>query len=99
MKNYTVIIPYFNAELTIQKLLNSIRKSIKKDYLVLLIDDHPEKVTFSAIEQTNQVKVLPSKKELWWVGSINLGIETLFNSYDLQDEDIVVFVIGRYILN
>jgi len=84
-------VPTFAKVDETKKLLNSIRKSIKKDYLVLLIDDHPEKVTFSAIEQTNQVKVLPSKKELWWVGSINLGIETLFNSYDLQDEDIVVF--------
>ena len=36
-------------------------------------------------------RLLPSKKELWWVGSINLGIEILFNSYDLQDEDIIVF--------
>ena len=56
-----------------------------------MIDDHPEKITLSAIKQNNQVKVLPSKKELWWVGSINLGIEILFNSYDLQDEDIIVF--------
>jgi GT2 family glycosyltransferase len=86
-----MIVPTFAKVDETKKLLDSIQNSIKKDYLVLLIDDHPEKLTFRAINQNNQIKVLPSKKELWWVGSINLGIETLFNSYDLQDEDIVVF--------
>jgi GT2 family glycosyltransferase len=86
-----IIVPTFAKVDETKKLLDSIQKNIEKEHLVLLIDDHPEKVTFNAIEQNNQVKVLPSKKELWWVGSINLGIETLFNSYDLQDEDIVVF--------
>ena len=86
-----IIVPTFAKVDETKKLLDSIQKNIEKEHLVLLIDDHPEKVTLSAIEQNNQVKVLPSKKELWWVGSINLGIETLFNCYDLQDEDIVVF--------
>jgi len=84
-------VPTFAKVDETKKLLDSIQKSIEKEYLVLLIDDHPEKITLSAIKQNNQVKVLPSKKELWWVGSINLGIEILFNSYDLQDEDIIVF--------
>ena len=86
-----IIVPTFAKVDETKKLLDSIQKNIEKEHLVLLIDDHPEKVTLSAIEQNNQVKVLPSKKELWWVGSINLGIETLFNCYGLQDEDIVVF--------
>tara|TARA_B100000768_G_C11278025_1_gene376947 strand:+ start:519 stop:1292 length:774 start_codon:yes stop_codon:yes gene_type:complete len=64
---------------------------IKKEYLVLIIDDHPQKVTFNAIKNNNRVEVLLSEKELWWVGSVNLGIKFLFDKYNLQDEDIVVF--------
>ena len=59
-----IIVPTFAKVDETKKLLDSIQKSIEKEYLVLLIDDHPEKITLSAIKQNNQVKVLPSKKEL-----------------------------------
>jgi len=34
---------------------------------------------------------LTPKEELWWVGSINLGIKTLLGENTLKDDDIVVF--------
>ncbi len=86
-----IVVPTFARVEETKKLLTSIQGSIKKDYLVLLIDDHPENVTFNAIEKNKYVKVFPSERELWWVGSVNLGIKLLFDKYDLKDQDFVVF--------
>ena len=86
-----IIVPTFARVEDTKKLLSSIQKSIEKEYLVLLIDDHPEKPTSRSIEQNNNVKVFPSNEELWWVGSINAGIQLLFNSYNLKDSDTVIF--------
>jgi GT2 family glycosyltransferase len=86
-----IIVPTFSKVDQTKKLINSIKKSIKNKYLVLLIDDHPKNLTFNAIDQNSYVKVVKSEKELWWVGSINLGVEILFNNYNLNDKDIIVF--------
>ena len=86
-----IIVPTFSKVEQTKKLINSIKKSIENEYLILLIDDHPKNLTFNAIDQNSCVKVLISEKELWWVGSINLGIKTLFDNYNLEIEDIVVF--------
>tara|TARA_B100000767_G_scaffold94853_1_gene91253 strand:- start:1958 stop:2794 length:837 start_codon:yes stop_codon:yes gene_type:complete len=86
-----IIVPTFARVEETNKLLSSMQNRIKKEYLVLIIDDHPQKVTFNAIKNNNRVEVLLSEKELWWVGSVNLGIKFLFDKYNLQDEDIVVF--------
>lgn len=86
-----IIVPTFARVKETKKFLSSIQKSIEKEYLVLIIDDHPDKVTHKSIEQNTNIKILVSEKELWWVGSINLGIKTIFNEYNLRDDDIVVF--------
>ncbi len=85
-----IIVPTFNRIEDTKNFLDSINRSVLNKYLVLLIDDHPSKITFNSIKKNN-VRVLPSKKELWWVGSVNLGIKTLFDEYDLNENDIVVF--------
>lgn len=74
-----------------KKFLQSIEHCIDNDYLILIIDDHPEKVSFNNIDQSSKLKIITSEKELWWVGSINLGINLLVNEYNLNDEDVVVF--------
>ena len=86
-----ILVPTFARIKETKKFLDSIYKSINKDYLIIIIDDHPEKVTFKNIQQNKHVRVIPSEKEIWWVGSVNLGIQILFDKCDLKDEDIVVF--------
>ena len=86
-----ILVPTFARIKDTEKFLNSIHKSIDKEYLIIIIDDHPENVTFKSIQQNNHVNVISSEKEIWWVGSINLGIQILFDRHDLKDEDIVVF--------
>jgi len=86
-----IIVPTFGRVKETKKFLSSIQNSLKQKYLVLIIDDHPDKVTLKSIDQNEQIKVFSSEKELWWVGSINFGIQILFEQYSLQDDDIVVF--------
>lgn len=86
-----ILVPTFARVEETKKFLNSLHNSIEKEYLVLIIDDHPDKVTNKNIEQKENIKILTSDEELWWVGSINLGIKILFEKYDLKDDDIVVF--------
>ena len=61
-----IIVPTFNRIEDTKEFLDSINRSVLNKYLVLLIDDHQSKITFNSIK--NNVEVLPSKKELWWVG-------------------------------
>lgn len=86
-----IIVPTFARVEETKKFLASVHVGIENEYLVILIDDHPAKVTLKAVEQNNNVKVISSDKELWWVGSINLGIKMLFEKYNLKDEDNVIF--------
>lgn len=86
-----IIVPTFARVEDTKNFLSSIQESIKKDYLVLLIDDHPEKPTFKEINQNINVKVFPQQNELWWVGCINYGIQVLYEHYELGEDDIVIF--------
>jgi GT2 family glycosyltransferase len=86
-----ILVPTFARVDDTKKFLTSLQNSIHQDYLVLITDDHPDKVTLQSIEQNDKIRVLVSEDELWWVGSINLGIKTLFDTYNLKDDDLVVF--------
>ena len=86
-----ILVPTFDRVKETKFFLESLNNSIKKEYKVILIDDHPDKITFKNIQQTNNIKIVSSKKELWWVGSINLGIQNLIDENNLSDDDIVVF--------
>lgn len=86
-----IIVPTFaRTELT-KCFLDSIEKSIEKDYFIIIIDDHPDNVTLKNLKEEKTLKILTPEKELWWVGSINLGIKTLVEHYRLKDDDVVIF--------
>ena len=86
-----LIIPTFARVEDTQKFIVSIQESIDKEYLLLIIDDHPDKITYKNINQNKNIRILTTDKELWWVGSINLGIQEIFDKYNLKDEDIIIF--------
>lgn len=86
-----IIVPTFARVTETKKFIESLKNSIKDDYLLLIIDDHPSKVTYKNIEQDKNIKILTSENELWWVGSINLGIKYIFEKLDLKENDIVIF--------
>ena len=74
-----ILVPTFARLEDTKRFLNSIHKSIESPYIILLIDDHPDKLLIKSYED-DEVKVITSNKELWWVGSINLGIQYLFEN-------------------
>jgi len=86
-----IVVPTFGRIEETKKFISSIQDSVKQKYLVLIIDNHPDKVIYKSIKQDNQIKVLLSEKELWWVGSINFGIKKIFENHFLEGDDIVVF--------
>jgi len=86
-----IILPTYTRVDHTKNFLNSISNAVDKEYLVLIIDDHPNNVTFKSLEKTKNINILTPEKELWWVGSINIGIATLLNAYNLQENDIVIF--------
>ena len=86
-----IIVPTFAKVNQTQKFIDSIDNSIRSGYLIILVDDHPENLTFNFIKQNKFVKILKSDRELWWVGSINLGIKFLYDNYGVKETDIVVF--------
>ena len=86
-----ILVPTHSRVEETKKFLKSIDQSILDSYLIIIIDDHPDKKTYKSIKQNSKVKVFHSNKELWWVGSINHGIEILFNEFYLKDDDIVIF--------
>lgn len=86
-----ILVPTFGRIPQTEKFIDSIQASINEDYLVLIIDDHPENVTLKSVEQNEKIKILASNVELWWVGSINFGIQNLYDDYDIKDSDIIVF--------
>lgn len=86
-----LIVPTFGRIDDTKNFLDSLHNSIQKDYLVLLIDDHPKKPTLNAFKNEKNVIVYPTEKELWWVGSINLGIKCLYKNFKLKLEDTVIF--------
>ena len=86
-----IIVPTFARIDDSRKFIDSIDKSIKEDYLIILIDDHPNNITYQELKGIDKVRILIPLNELWWVGSINLGIKTLFDEYDLKDDDKIIF--------
>ena len=85
-----ILVPTFARINETKRFLLSLNESINQDYLTIIVDDHPEKITLKNIKQSSSLKVISSEKELWWVG-MNLGIKVLLNDYHLNEEDIVVF--------
>ncbi len=86
-----ILVPTFGRVEDTRFFLDSILRSIDKEYLVLIIDDHPDKITFKSIEKNEKLRVITSENELWWVGSINFGIKILFKQYCLKDDDVIIF--------
>jgi GT2 family glycosyltransferase len=85
------MLPTFARVEETKSFLQSIKESITDEYLILIIDDHPDKVTYEKIEKNSNLRILKPEEELWWVGSINLGIKVLFDEYSLSPNDMIIF--------
>lgn len=86
---FSVVVPNFNSEKWIVRLLDSIEKQTYKDYEVIIIDDISEDNSPKIIENYKENSDFPpvyffkNRKKLWNGGSRNKGVE---------------FAVGEYIL-
>lgn len=87
------IVPTFGRLKLTEQLIASVKESLgHESYMVIIIDDHPNLPTYQAITETKKIKILASKTELWWCGSINKGIDYLLNELNPVNLDICIFV-------
>jgi GT2 family glycosyltransferase len=84
-------VPTFGRVQYTKRFLSSLSNAIGEAYLVLLIDDHPEKLTFNSICESVSVKIYNPGVNIWWVGSINYGIEKLLKEFKVEASDVIIF--------
>lgn len=85
-----IIVPTYGRIDDTKKFINCINDALNNNFLIILTDDHPEKLTYKNIEETKCIKILDSIGELWWVGSVNLAFNYLLKKKQLIDNDIVI---------
>jgi len=95
MKNYTVIIPYFNAELTIQKLLNSI--PIRDDVQVIVVNDNCPHFNKDILNRFSHVEFLTNSSRNRGAGTCrNIGIASSTGSYLIFADSDDYFTEGAF---
>lgn len=71
MQNLTVIIPYYNGQKTIARLVSSIPSSIP----ILIVDDYGENPVPSTVAQLPNVKVTRAPHKGYFTGACNWGMK------------------------
>ncbi len=87
---YIIVPTYGRVESTIE-FIKSMKLSICEKYLVVIIDNHPQRATFDRFKTETYVECIIPEVVEWWVGSINYGMDHLINTYKMQNSDIVIF--------
>ena len=83
----SIVIPNFNSEKWIERLLNSIKSQTYKDYEVIIIDDMSEDNSPEILEKHKEDSDFPplyyykNSKKLWNGGSRNSGVESAVGEY------------------
>ena len=98
----TVIIPAYNCEKYINKLLCSLNNQIYKDFCILVVDDHSTDGTLNALKKYNNIinlKIIPLPENHGVSYARNIGIqyaETQYITFIDQDDwiDINTFYNG-----
>lgn len=83
-----IIVPTFGRVEHTQNFIKTVRDQFS-DLLFIITDDHPEFPNYSAFSGDPDCHVIRSYTALWWVGSINLGIEYVLTV--CNDDDIIIF--------
>ena len=95
---YILLPTYARVEET-KSFIESIYDSINENFMIIIIDDHPENITYRSLRKDINIKIYKPEKELWWVGSINKGIKVLLEDIKILDDDIIIFANNDVIIN
>ncbi|RMG26296.1 MAG: glycosyltransferase family 2 protein [Bacteroidetes bacterium] len=81
-----IVIPVFNRKEKTRNCLLSLRKQRKQDFRVIVVDDASTDGTAEMIaDEFPEVILLKGTGNLWWTGSINLGIRHALSLCEEQD--------------
>lgn len=81
MKNFTIIIPYYNGEKTIDKLI----QTLPKDRQIIVVDDHSQ--TAPKLNYPN-VTVIKDRKKGYFTGAVNFGISKTSGDVLILNQDV-----------
>lgn len=98
MPKIYILIPVFKRlEHTIE-FIKSCNHNISESKKFIIVDDSPELEHFFHFNNDKDIIVLKGNGNLWWGGSINLGMEYLI-SMDLPEKTIIVWANNDTIIN
>lgn len=83
MNNFTIVIPYFNGHKTIQRLLDSLPKSL----FVLIVDDKSDNPNSVYDLSHAGLSILQSDKKGYFTGAVNRGIEACNTDILILNQD------------
>ena len=86
-----IIVPTYGRVESTNEFVKSMELAIYEKYLVVLIDNHPQRATFNRFKTETYIECIIPEAEEWWVGSINYGMDHIMNTYKIQNSDIVIF--------
>lgn len=96
MNTYLIIPVFSNPDLT-ETFLRSIN-SFKHIERIIVVDDHPDKL-HAFLNGMNRIEVIYGTGNLYWGGSVNLGLSYLKKCYVLNDYDIILIANNDITLN
>lgn len=83
MNNFTIVIPYFNGHKTVQRLLDSLPKSLS----ILVIDDKSDNKNSVYDLSHAGLSILQSDKKGYFTGAVNRGIEACNTDVLILNQD------------
>ena len=83
MRDFEIIIPYYNGEKTILKLI----ETIPGDIQIILVDDQSTNALPNLAEYKN-VRVIKDKKKGYFTGAVNFGLESTSGDVLILNQDV-----------
>jgi N-acetylglucosaminyl-diphospho-decaprenol L-rhamnosyltransferase len=90
MSSIYILIPVFKRLEHTINFIESCKQYITESKTFVIIDDSPEFEHFFHFKNNKDIIVLKGTGNLWWGGSINLGMEYLF-SMNLPEKTIIIW--------
>lgn len=85
-----ILIPVFKRLRHTIKFVDSCNANITEDKNFIIVDDSPDCEHLVHFKNHNKITVLRGNGDLWWGGSINLGLEYLNDHSSIRQIDILI---------
>ena len=93
---YTIIIPTFNRKLILERTIKNLNLQTNKQFKIIIVNDGSKDGTDEMLDNFDNLIVLNSDGDLWWTGSVNLGIKYVLSNFQsdngiiLLNDDVII---------